>query len=240
MGIKSRLKAVPSLALGACEVTPLEITAAYATFPNLGVRVEPYFIERIVHRETEDLIYQNEIEREDAISPAAAFVMIDLMSSVIQTGTAIGARIEGFSRPAAGKTGTTDDYSDAWFIGFTPDLVCGVWVGFDTRKRIARGASGATFAVPLWSRFMIDALRGKPVKRFSAPKGVVSRTICDLSNKLANEYCTDVHKEIYIAGTEPTEICEVHTKDGILPSKFLYNPFYFEKIDRETVDKERF
>ncbi len=240
MGIKSKLKAVPSLALGACEVTPLEITAAFAVFPNLGVRVEPYFIERIVHRESDDLIHEHEVRKEEVITPAAAYVMIDLMSSVIDMGTAVGVRIEGFGRPAAGKTGTTDNYSDAWFIGFTPDLVCGVWVGFDTRKKITRGASGATFAVPLWTRFMREALKGKPVKRFSVPKGVVSRSICNLSNKLANEYCTDVRKEIYIAGTEPREICDVHTKDGILPSNFLYNPFYFEKIDRETVNKKGF
>ncbi len=239
MGIKSNLKAVTSLSLGACEVTPLELTAAYTVFPNLGVRVEPYFIERIVQREGE-LIYQHEVQKEQVISPATAYVMIDLMSSVINVGTAVGARLGGFTRPAAGKTGTTDNYSDAWYIGFTPNLVCGVWVGFDTRKRITRGASGATFAVPLWTRFMKEAVKGKPVKRFNVPKGVISRTICSLSHKLANEYCPDTQKEVYVAGTEPSEICALHTKDGILSSRFLFNPFYFEKIDRETMNKKGF
>jgi penicillin-binding protein 1A len=237
MGIKTRLKAVTSLALGACEVTPLEITSAYCVFPNLGVRIEPYFIDKITLREKGEIIFEHEVTKEEVLNPATAYVMIDLMATVIDAGTAVGARIEGFGRPAAGKTGTTDNYSDAWFIGFTPDLVCGVWVGFDTRKRIVSGASGATFAVPLWTRFMREATRGTKVKHFSTPKGVISRTVCLHSHKLANEYCPDTYKEIYIAGTEPTEICEIHTKDGILAGKYIHNPFFFEKIDRETVKK---
>jgi penicillin-binding protein 1A len=237
MGIKTRLKAVTSLALGACEVTPMEITGAYCVFPNLGVRVEPYLIEKIILREKGELIFEHEVTKEEVLNPATAYVMIDLMATVIDAGTAVGARIEGFGRPAAGKTGTTDNYSDAWFIGFTPDLVCGVWVGFDTRKRIVSGASGATFAVPLWTRFMREAMRGKKVKRFNTPKGVVSRTICLHSHKIANDYCPDTYKEVYIAGTEPSEICEIHTKDGILAGKYIHNPFFFEKIDRETVKK---
>ncbi len=239
MGIKSRLKAITSLALGSCEVTLLELTASYSVFPNLGVKVDPYFIERIVLREG-DSVFQHEVHREEVVSPQTSFVMTDLMRSVIEEGTGIGARIEGFSRPAAGKTGTTDNYSDAWFIGFTPDLVCGVWVGFDTRKRITRGASGATFALPVWTAFMKAATKGKPVKRFNVPKGIVTRTICTISHKLANEYCPNTRKEIYIAGTEPQEICDIHTKDGYVLNKFLYNPFYFEKIDRETVKKKGF
>jgi penicillin-binding protein 1A len=239
MGIKSELKAVTSLALGACEVTPLEITGAYSVFPNLGVRVEPYFIERIEQRGG-DIIYEHKIQKEEVIAPATAFIMTHLMRNVIEEGTAIGVRLRGFSRPAAGKTGTTDDFSDAWFVGFTPDIVCGVWVGFDTRKRIVRGATGANFAVPLWTKFMDEATRGKPVKEFKIPKGVVSRTICNVTHKLANEYCPHTRREFYIAGTEPTEICDVHTKDGILSNKFYYNPSTFEKIDRETVNKKGF
>lgn len=239
MGIKSQLKAVTSLSLGACEVTPLELTSAYSVFPNLGVRIEPYFIEKIEHRDG-DLIYEHKIQKEEVIAPATAFVMTDLMRSVIEEGTAVGVRLRGFSRPAAGKTGTTDDFSDAWFVGFTPDLVCGVWVGFDTRKRIVRGATGATFAVPLWTKFMDEATKGKPVKEFKIPNGVVSRTVCDVTHKLANEYCPHTRKEFYIAGTEPTEICDIHTKDGILTNKFYYNPSTFEKIDRETVNKKGF
>lgn len=239
MGIESRLKAVPSLALGSSEVTPLEITAAYGVFPNLGVRVDPYFIERIVQRGG-DVVYEHETQKEQVIPPATAYVMTSLLRSVIDEGTAIGARLEGFSIPAAGKTGTTDNYSDAWFIGFTPDLVCGVWVGFDTRKKIARGASGATFAVPLWTRFMKDATKNKPVKNFKVPNGVVTRKICVLTNKLANEYCPHARTEVYIAGTEPIEICDVHSKEGVLPNRFLYDPFYFEKLDRETVNRKGF
>ena len=239
MGIKSRLKAVTSLSLGACEVTPLEITSAYCVFPNMGVRVEPYFIEKIVQR-GEDVIYQHEVQKEEVIPPATAYVMTDLMRSVIEEGTAIGVRLGGFSRAAGGKTGTTDNYSDAWFIGFTPDLVCGVWVGFDTRKRIVRGASGATFAVPLWTRFMKAATKGKPVKTFKVPNGVVTRTVCTLSHKLANEYCPYKRREVYVAGTEPQEICDIHTKDGTISNKFLFNPFYFEKIDKETMHKRGF
>jgi len=239
MGINSRLKAVPSLALGSSEVTPLEITGSYAVFPNLGIRVDPHFIERIVQRGG-DVVYEHKIQREQVIPPATAYVMTSLMRSVIDEGTGIGVRVEGFSRPAAGKTGTTDNYSDAWFIGFTPELVCGVWVGFDTRKKITRGASGATFAVPLWTRFMKDAEKNTPVKKFRVPKGVVTRNICILTNRLANEYCPHTRTEVYIAGTEPTEICDIHSKEGILPSKFLYDPFYFEKLDRETVNKKGF
>ena len=239
MGITSPIKPVPSLALGSYEVTPLEITAAYCVFPNLGIRVKPYFIEKIVQHEG-NIIYQHQIQKERVISPATAYIMIDLMKSVINEGTAIGARLEGFTKPAAGKTGTTDNYSDAWFIGFTPNLVCGVWVGFDTRRKIRRGASGATFAVPLWTRFMKKATKGKPAIDFTVPVGVVTRTICPVSHKLANQYCPNPRKEVYLAATEPTEICDIHTKTGISLKRFSHNPLYFEKLDRETMHKKGF
>jgi penicillin-binding protein 1A len=144
---------------------------------------------------------------------------------VVNSGTAWPARRVGFTLPAAGKTGTTNEYRDAWFIGFTPHLVSGVWVGYDQPRTIVAGGYAAELAVPLWGRFMVRATKGNSPDWFKAPRGLTTATICRLSGKLANHDCGDVetvdrdgfasrgsqvYTEYFVSGTEPTEYCDLH------------------------------
>jgi len=146
LGIQSSLPAVPALALGAAEVTPLEVAVAYATLANNGVRPRPLAIKQVVDQNTR-VLEKRDVRLEQVISPQLAYAMNQLLKGVLDRGTAVGARRMGFTRPAAGKTGTTNDYKDAWFVGYTPDLLAVVWVGFDGPKKI--GLSGAEAALPI-------------------------------------------------------------------------------------------
>lgn len=169
MGIKTELDAYMSLALGSSEVKLLELTAAYGTFANGGLAVPPVFITRIVGPDQET-IEENLPSASRALSPELAYVMTSLMQSVIQEGT--GQRVRALGRPTAGKTGTTNDFRDAWFLGFTPELVTGVWVGFDDGTSLGRHESGGRVASPIWLEFMQGALKGRPITDFAIPSGV--------------------------------------------------------------------
>ena len=150
---------VPSLALGTGEVTLLELTAAYSAFANDGSVVTPRLITR-VDDAAGTAIWHAEVRRRQAIRPTTAYLMSSMLSDVIAGGTAARARAAGFTLPAGGKTGTTDDYADAWFIGYTPRLVTGVWFGLDTPAPIMREGFAGTVAVPAWARFMRAATKG--------------------------------------------------------------------------------
>jgi penicillin-binding protein 1A len=169
MGIESELDPYMSLALGSSEVNLLELTAAYGTFANGGLTVPPVFITRIVGPNRE-VVEDNLPQAHRAISPELAYVMTSLMQGVIQEGT--GQQAKALGRPAAGKTGTTDDFRDAWFLGFTPELVTGVWVGFDDGTSLGRHESGGRVASPIWLEFMKRALKGRPITDFSVPPDV--------------------------------------------------------------------
>ena len=228
-GIES-LPGVPSLALGSGEVTLLDMTAAYAAFANRGMRHEPTLIRRVETVDGEVLFSaQPRIER--AASESTAFLMTGMLSDVLNGGTGSQARRFGFKHPAAGKTGTTNGYRDAWFIGYTPRLAAGVWVGYDYPRAIANREYAATLAVPLWGRFMAAATRSDPATPFRQPSNVMSAEICRLSGKRATESCrhhlvfdrdgypierSAVYTEYFVRGTEPVSYCDGY--ENLLPT----------------------
>jgi penicillin-binding protein 1A len=171
LGITSPLAQTLSLALGASDVTLRELITAYSPFANNGLRVEPYIINRIVDRHGNTLeAYQ--IRTTPVISPQTAYIMTDLLRGVVQEGTGRNAR--ALERPAAGKTGTTNEMRDAWFIGYTPEIIAGVWVGYDDPNvSLGRGETGGRTACPIWTAFMKDVLEGTPVQGFTIPDGIV-------------------------------------------------------------------
>ena len=147
MGITEPLNPYYSLALGACEVTPIEMTSAFGVLVNDGVRVTPRYISKVVDRSGR-IVEESFAQEENVLSPTTCHTMVSMMEGVVNEGTGTSVRRNGFHRAAAGKTGTTDDYADAWFVGFTPNLACGVWVGYDQRHTIFRGAAGGSVAAP--------------------------------------------------------------------------------------------
>ncbi len=163
-GIQRDLPAFLSLALGASEVTLAEMASAFTVFPNNGVRVTPYFIER-VEDSNGILLEQENPKIHEVISPETAEKMVDLLQGVVQRGTARRAR--ALKRPMGGKTGTTNDSTDSWFIGFTPKTTAGVWVGYDEKKSLGKKVTGSSFALPIWIQFMEGALKGTPPENFA-------------------------------------------------------------------------
>ena len=174
MGIKSPLGPNLSLALGTSEVTLLEMVAAFTTFPNQGERVEPIFINRIEDRDGR-IITEFGPQRFRALSPETAYVMLDMLRGVVQRGT--GRRVAALGRPVAGKTGTTNDLADAWFIGFTPEYCTGVWVGNDKRVSLGHGEQGGRTAAPIFLWFMQDILKDIPPTDFPVPLGVTRGSV---------------------------------------------------------------
>jgi len=160
--------------------------------------------------------------------------MTSMLSSVIENGTAAAAHALGLNVPAAGKTGTTDDYSDAWFVGFTPSLVTGVWVGFDQKQKIGPGMTGAAAALPIWVDVIGAATKGKAPQEFPVPSGVVSVLICTQTGLLANPSCPETEYELFHEGLQPTSYCDVHT--GQTPTPESYD---LQKTDSEAPPEER-
>jgi penicillin-binding protein 1A len=165
------LPSVPSIALGSGEVTLAAITSAYGAFANGGFVSHPWLIRRVVDRDG-TVLFENAEKPRRAISAVTAYLMADMLKGVVDAGTGSAARRYGFTRPAGGKTGTTNDYHDAWFVGFTPKLVTGVWVGFDQPRSIRRAGYASELAVPLWARFMTSATRADPVRWIARPRGI--------------------------------------------------------------------
>jgi penicillin-binding protein 1A len=231
MGIKSPLGQNLSLALGSSEVTLLELTSAYGVIANRGIRNDPLFILKVEDK-SGNALERNAPRPTEVLSEETSAVMTSMLQSVVDHGTAYAARARGFVIPAAGKTGTMDDYMDAWFVGFIPSLVSGVWVGYDEKRPIGPGMTGARAALPIWIDFMIDATRGRPVEPFVAPVGQVSRQVCSESGMLATERCPTVTTESYGEGAEPTEFCTLH------PGAPLESPFTEPPAD-EAPEKPR-
>ena len=207
LGIRSPLRPYPSLALGASEVTPLEITAAYAVFANGGVRATPIDIQYIEDRDGE-LLFQNKVQTKRVLDADVAYLITRMMEGVINHGTGVRAIGMGLKRPAAGKTGTTDDFTDAWFVGYVQNLAVGVWVGFDSPKKSTR-SEGAKAALPIWTRIMLEGARG-PSKEFEVPPTVVFRKIDKETGLLASDKCTHIITEAFLAESVPTKICREH------------------------------
>jgi 1A family penicillin-binding protein len=221
---------VPSLALGSGEVTLQSMTAAYAAFENHGLVPQPILIRRV-----EDLdgtvLYESHDSSTRAISDTTAFMMSSMLADVINAGTGSRARSLGFTLPAAGKTGTTNDFNDAWFVGYTTKLVTGVWVGFDQPHTILPGGFAADVAVPMWAKFMKVATRGDKPEWLDVPPGITTASVCRLSGKLPTDGCQDaqvvsptgqlehrsmVYTEYFARGTEPTSICDLHPTHGLM------------------------
>ena len=208
MGLKQNMEPVPSLAIGSCEVMPMELLDAYAIFPNKGVRVNPYFIERIIDKNG-NVLEEHEPVSTPVLSLPTSFIMCDLLASVVRRGTGAAIPGLGFTRPSAGKTGTSNDYSDAWFVGFTPQIACCVWVGIDERRSLGYGMTGALGAIPLYAKAMIALHRNLPEMRFEKPDSVVSEKVCSISHKIATAYCPQSYDEYFILGKQP-ETCDMH------------------------------
>jgi penicillin-binding protein 1A len=217
---------VPSLALGSGEVTLQSMTAAYAAFANQGQVPKPVMIRRVEDRDGR-VLFAAEESSTSAISPTTAFLMTTMLADVINAGTGARARSAGFKLPAAGKTGTTNDFKDAWFIGFTPSLIAGVWVGFDQPHTIMRNGFAGDIAVPMWASFMKTATEGDKPQYFKPPSGVTTASVCRLSGKLANDACQDVevaddhgsltrrsmvYTEYFAKDTVPDQVCDLHSR----------------------------
>ena len=212
MGISTDIRAVDAIALGTSEVIPLEMVSAYAAFSNKGVYSKPIAITKIEDR------YGNTIReygptQYEVLSEETAYLMTNLMQTVMDRGTGGSARWKyNFTRPAAGKTGTTQGWSDAWFVGFTPQIAAGVWFGVDDYQvSLGKGQDGSKAALPSWARFMRDGhkILELPRVNFQKPSEVFVAEICSVS-KMGSRKACPIEKEVYKAGTEPSQKCRIH------------------------------
>ena len=207
LGVGAAPKAYPSIALGVFEATPYEIATAYTLFPNGGMLRSLQHIARITSG-GKDVMKRSTVVAREVAKPQTTFLVTNMMRSVLNGGTAASARSAGFTLDAAGKTGTTNDLRDAWFAGFTPELLTVVWVGFDDNQPV--GLSGARAALPIWTQFMKSALAGRASVPVTVPGGIVFVEIDAQTGKLAAANCPKVISESFIAGTEPREVCDLH------------------------------
>jgi penicillin-binding protein 1A len=210
-GIRSPLAAVPALALGAAEVTPLELVTAYAPFANGGTSVTPSLVRRIEAGDGTVLWRAVPPKPERVLGDAEAFQLTSMLESVVDGGTGRVVRDRGVRDIVAGKTGTTNAGTDVWFVGYTPTVVAAVWFGYDAPRPIAPGASGGRLAAPAWAAFYLDGWRERQPAGWAPPAGMVSRTIDAFNGELANEWCPVTQREWYRPGTEPTKICTEHS-----------------------------
>ena len=212
MGINTDIRAVDAIALGTSEVFPIEMVSAYSALSNMGVYSKPFAITKIEDRYG-NIIKEYYPDRKEVLSEETAYLMTSLMQTVMDRGTGGSARWKyKFNRPAAGKTGTTQGWSDAWFVGFTPQIAAGCWFGVDDFKvPLGPGQDGSKAALPAWARFMKAAhdTLGLPVEKFARPSGIEDSEICSVTKKLPLPACP-VETEIFKSGTEPTQKCKVH------------------------------
>jgi penicillin-binding protein 1A len=202
-----------SISLGAFEVKLSEMVAAYTVFPNLGIRVKPFLVEKVVDHNGH-VLKENHPDRKQVINKETAFVMNYLLQGVVQSGTGWKAR----KLPAAigGKTGTTNDFTNAWFIGFSPTITIGIWVGYDEPRKLGEEETGSRAASPIFVDFMKKYLEKYPdTQTFRKPPGVVWCWVDKFTGKLLSPDCLHRFKEAFIAGTEPLEECREEDHDNI-------------------------
>ncbi len=207
--LNDKVPAVPSLALGALETSLLELTAAYGALANGGKYVAPRLFRSVVDEEG-NIIATSNIREKKVADENATFVLTNILQGVLERGTARRVRAQGFSRPAAGKTGTSNDARDAWFVGYTPTLVTGVWVGYDDNKKV--GLGGGSIAAPIWTDYMQCAAPYYQELKFVAPSGVTFLNIDSTTGRRATKECPtqNVIGEVYVRGTEPQTFCPEH------------------------------
>jgi penicillin-binding protein 1B len=211
IGIESRLEPYPSMALGAFEVTPLEIAYAYSAFANLGVKAEPISILAVSTRDGK-ILESREVKMKRVAPASVSYVMNDMLKDDFNYGTAAKARGLGFKRAFAGKTGTTSSYHDAWFIGYSPRILSLVWIGFDDNHSIR--LAGGEACVPIWTSHMNRIAGLVPDVDWKRPEDVVDREIDPESGMLATPYCPQTRSEIFVSGTEPASVCPLHAGSG--------------------------
>ncbi len=236
-GITSRILPVPAIAIGSADVIPLEMFSAYTTFANLGDRAEPYAIERVEDRDG-NIVWEPRPRLMPVMSREQAWLMVDALRDVVRKGTAAHSVGSQIRFPAGGKTGTTNDYNDVWFIGFTPDLVTGVWMGFDQPTRIMGNAQGGRLAAPAWTAVMNEIYSRRPVPAaWSRPSDLAAAEIDNTTGYLATAFCpAEVHEiESFIPGTEPTEYCPVHSQGILSPFGFSAPPADSNATTRDTL-----
>jgi penicillin-binding protein 1B len=212
MGLGTNIQPTPAVALGAYEMTPIDVAAGYTTFATMGVRAEPQFLHSVVNSDGETL-EKFTPQTHQALDPRVTFLVDSVLKDVLNKGTGAGVRARGFTLPAAGKTGTS---RDGWFAGFTSNLLCVIWIGFDDNRDL--GITGGAVAAPIWADFMVRATAVSPyrdVKDFTMPDGVQSVVIDPESLQLATPNCPTTREEVYIAGSAPTEFCEIHGGHGL-------------------------
>jgi len=210
-GLNMNIQATPSVALGSYEVTPLEIAGSYTVFSNRGMWVKPSYV-RSIRDDRGGAVFEYKPTQRSALDPRVAYLMTSLMEEVVRSGTGAGIRGRGFLLPAAGKTGTSHD---GWFAGFTTKLICVVWVGFDNNKELE--LDGDKSALPIWTEFMKRAHTYREyssARGFDAPDGIVTVEVDPLSGQLASPGCPNTRGEVFIAGSQPQDICRLHRGSG--------------------------
>lgn len=207
IGVSSRLEPYPSIALGSFEVTPLEVAYAYSVFANSGVKAEPISI-LAVSTSDGKLLESRQVKMQRVAPPGVCYVMNNILQDVLEYGTAAKTRTLGFDRKFAGKTGTTNNYKDAWFVGYSPRILSLVWLGFDDGHSVR--LSGGEAAVPIWTAHMNRIVGMVPDTDFRRPDDVVDREIDTTTGMLASPYCPQVGTEVYVRGTEPKIVCTIH------------------------------
>jgi penicillin-binding protein 1B len=221
-GLNGHIAATPAVALGTYDVTPLEMAGAYTIFANGGLWVKPH------------AITGGAPNSRAAIDPRLAWMMVNMLQEVMRSGTAAGVRARGFKLPAAGKTGTSHD---GWFAGFTSQLLCIVWVGFDDYTDL--NLEGARSALPIWTDFMKAAARAKPyrdVHDFAMPGGIEQQKICPQSGMLAGDLCPNARSEYFISGSAPTAKCDQHiATQEVLPDDPPGQELVPVRVDTDTV-----
>ena len=225
LGISTDIPAVDAIALGSGSVIPMEITSAYGAFANQGVLMDPMAIIR-VEDQYGNVLEENIPHGREVLRKSTAYIMTDLLRSVLDGGAgSTGARARWmykFYRPAAGKTGTTNEYTDAWFVGFTPQMATGVWFGFDNpAQTFGEGETGSSVALPVWAPFMKSAhdSLNLPVEDFVMPEDVVRVEICRDSKKLANTECPQIYEEVFQIDLAPSQYCDIHSSAARKPER---------------------
>ncbi len=212
LGIAQNVPHGPAIYIGSFETNLKDLTAAYTVFPNAGVRKQAYIIERIDDQQHKPIYLAAHITS-PGLDPGAAWMTSQIMEDVLSKGTAASARSLGFKLPAAGKTGTTNDYKDAWFVGYTSTLTCGVWVGFDQPTTIVPRGYGSALALPVWTEVMNKASRHYPAESFRPTMPIQRATVCSISNQLATTGCMAARTSYTIdlpVSRIPTVACQVH------------------------------
>ncbi|MDQ3697228.1 MAG: PBP1A family penicillin-binding protein [Gemmatimonadota bacterium] len=213
-GLTTPIPPYPSIHLGAADVYPIEMVGAYTTFATLGTRAAPFAVTRVENAGGE-VLWRATPVRSPVLSPEEAWLMVDMLKDVVRRGTAYGAVwAQGFRVPAGGKTGTTNDGSDVWFVGYTPDLVAGVWMGFDRPQKIQANAQGGRLAAPAWTAFMTEVYQRRPAPRdWARPEGITVRQVDRTTGLLPNPFCPPeaIGADYFITGTDPVRECDVHS-----------------------------